>query len=176
MFTLLPAEQKNKLKKEYRYRFATVIACMFGALVLTACVLLFPAYIISNIKTKEAVIKKQSLESSSLYAEKTALRKKLTEVQQQLQLVGMETASSTSVIDEVLKIKPPEIKITHLVYEHAPDSSTFVVLGRAATRQALLDYKKSLEGISLFEGVNFPVSDLSKGTNIDFTVTIIGKF
>lgn len=176
MFTLLPTIQKERLSKEYRLRFFTLIAASIASVLLVACVFLFPAYVISNIETRGAIIKKQAIESSPLFTEKVALKETLAGLQQEVSLVETSEASTTAIIDESLRLPVEGIKINHFVYQHSGVEGNLVLNGRATTRQALLDYKKNLEGNPAFTQVRFPVSDLSKSVDIEFTFTIKGNF
>ena len=175
MFTLLPTVQKKRLSREYKLRLATLAVAAVGAVTLIACVLLFPAYVVSNIKARESLLKKQGLESSPLFAEKSALRKTLADVRLELALAQAPEASTTAIIDEVIALKSNGIKLYHFAYTHAPTKGSLILNGKASTRQALLDFKKNLETNPAFSKVDFPVSDLSQSVDIEFTFTISGK-
>jgi Tfp pilus assembly protein PilN len=176
MFTLLPTAQKDKLAKEYRLRLAVMLVSVLGIALFVSCVLLFPSYVLSNAKINETVSKKKDLESSPLFAERTQLRKTVETTQGELALVGTAAISATAVIDEVESLKSAEIKLLHIEYQHNLNSGTLILNGRAATRQALLDYQKALQASADFKAVDFPISDLSKRVDIEFTITITGQF
>ena len=162
--------------KEYRLRFITLGISAVGVAIFIACVLLFPSYVVSNIKIREALSKKNTLETSPLFIEKNNLEKVLKGTRSSLAIVGNATSSAMAVVDLVISQMSPQIKIFHLEYQNANPSSTFIVNGVALTRQALLEFEKRLEQNPQFSKVDFPISDLSKGSNIEFTFTINGTF
>ncbi len=80
---------------------------------------------------------------------------------------------SERVIEELLLKKTPEVRITQISFEeNEKGEKNISVRGSASSRERLLVFKRALEEDDLFKNVDLPISNLVKGSNLQFYLTL----
>jgi uncharacterized phage-associated protein len=82
----------------------------------------------------------------------------------------------SNIIQNIISHRSKNVTLSSIDISHASGTSTpwaVIVQGKSATREALLDFQKSLEGDQLFSQVELPLSDLAKSKNISFGIRIV---
>jgi len=179
MLNLLPAQQKRELKKEYIFRLLSVILVVFSILSLLATALLFPNYMIS--KSKEAFFENElenfNKDNEDLSSEN--LENIIEEINQSLVLLNKNNnnnMSASDVVDIILKLKPNYIKIDQIFYTQKEGGINNIdIYGVAPDRKALNDFKTILEKSDKFSGIDLPISNFVKKTDVDFKITLNTK-
>lgn len=173
---LLPLPRQHALSRDYVIRLAVVVAFMLTALVLTAAVLLLPSYV---FLTKNENAKKNylaSIESTTSSADEKGLSTRLSALSADTAtLIALGHAPSIStVIREILSISRPGIVLSGFSYTSAvgKKSSTLVLSGIAATRDALRNYQLSMGSAPSVLSADLPVSAYAKDSQITFAITI----
>ena len=81
---------------------------------------------------------------------------------------GEEYTELTPKLVELIGVIPPSITIQAL--EIFRSTNSFLLVGVADTRQALLDFQKNMQGVSWLTNLSAPTSQLFQKTNVDFEI------
>jgi hypothetical protein len=175
MINLLPEKEKIALRKEYRLRFIIVAEWMLLIVILGAAVLMAPSYLLSYSKRKstESIYSKPATEKQQEYIE---LNRKITSGKALISL--LKPVKPPLVVSDLIAVVTKHhvknaISVTDIFYAFTEPSTTKIqVRGIAKTRQNLIDFKSALEQEPSIEKADFPVANLAKDSNIDFTLTL----
>lgn len=179
MFSLLPKDEKVKIRREYRVRLAVVILWFSFVTLVAASLLLLPAYFLSSQKEKAVLREADMLAKSVEAAEAADLEKVLLGVKDKLAFVRRESPPLRlyELIREVAKRRSQGIVLgTLTIVDAENDKRRINVSGKAATRNSLVAFEKALQSSGLFERVELPVGSLAKDSDSDFSLDAIGDF
>jgi len=73
----------------------------------------------------------------------------------------------------VISKKMTDIKINQILYKNEPAGKSIGVRGIAPNRERLLLFRRALEEDPLFKKVDLPISNFTKGLNIQFYLSLI---
>jgi hypothetical protein len=76
----------------------------------------------------------------------------------------------TEIVQSIIMLHPDGTVITGITFDRTP--LTLSLKGTATTRDALVAYKKALEGHSRVIHVSSPISDLAKSVDLEFTLVL----
>lgn len=174
MINLLPQEKKKELRKNYRFRLVIVGSLLFSAVVVSLCVVLGSFYLLMRIEKNDM---SQALEAvkadEALIIDKGIIRQtgdKLT-----ILLLSSENVLATEAINSILDNKDDDIKINEISYSTSDTVAKIKLRGVAGTREKLLEFTRELEDVDKFSEIQSPISDLSKSTDITFSIDIDTK-
>lgn len=178
MINLLPIEQKEALHREYILRLVLIVVSGLIATVFMGAVLLLPSFFLS--KTKERVISEQAnfLEQKADKETADALRSILTDTKQQLVALSEAGAKSppSIVVGTALSYKPSGVLVKQVLLDKTNAGLLLSISGTADNREQLTRFSDGLKEDPLFTSVEFPVSNLARGRDIDFTIKVTGDF
>jgi|CXWK01.1.fsa_nt_gi hypothetical protein len=179
MLNLLSKEQKEVLHKEYTNRVIVVWLGATLAAFVISLILLAPSYILTRIRASEALVElegtKQTLD------EKLPPGDVVTVVEDAVRSADAlrPLVKPKSVFDlvSIFESKPKSITLSKISYQEQTDElpAKMIVQGRAADRESLTTFGKTLEGRVEFESVDIPVSNFVRETDIYFSMTAILK-
>ncbi len=175
MFNVLPENLKQKVKAEYKIRRMTVILISVLFLQMSFLVFLLPSWIISVYKEKDAISQVEDVKQSSLSKGASPIASVITDTNKKLFFINslLTYQQVSPIIDSVLSNKTPSISLNEFSYTSGNASTSTLVLGGvSATREALVAFVKSLEKSGAFKTVDLPVSNLAKDKNIDFSINL----
>jgi hypothetical protein len=180
MFNLLPFEEKKKLKREYKHRLVVVALLILIIAEGILAVLLVPTIIL--VTSHEEDLKTRLSEYGALAEEGTggsfnALLKETTEKLTELS-PEKNKALPTEAIIKIVEAKPKGVHVERFTYKAGKDFSTgdIVIEGKSDTREALLLFRKALEGVPGFTTVKLPVSNFAQEKDIPFSMSVIAAF
>jgi len=176
MFTLLPSESRKTLATEYRQRYIVVLLAAVCIFLVIAGILFLPSYLLSKVQAKDSQLKKEALKNSTLFAEEGTLLKNLQGIGNEVTLAKIVEPAPSDVIIKVGQYKPAGVSLNHFSYVYSQSGSTLSISGVADDRQTLINFNDSLKKEKEFQSVDFPISNLSSGKNIVFTISIKGNF
>jgi hypothetical protein len=176
MFTLLPQEEKAVLKKEYILRVVIIFIFSLGASILVSVILLVPSYVLSSQRAKDAKLQKQALEASPVFKAKSDVVKSVTEAKSELSLVKSDDHYPTEIFKIIQGHNVNGVTIESYDFSSEAEGGSVTVTGKAQSRNVLLSFVQNLQSEKNFSKVDFPVSGLSPRSNLDFSVTVKGKF
>jgi Tfp pilus assembly protein PilN len=172
IINLLPKEEQAQLKLDLVHHqlrvFWTVI---FLSLVVFAGIGFgVQQYLkIEMKKTQDEIrINQVKLESSDIKAlqdQVLALNQNIREIKN----IRKQQYRWSDVMMEIARILPPQAQINSLQMDRA--TGKVVIMGKAETRQVVLDTWAQLKKTEMFKDVNFPLPNLEKPTDSNFTYT-----
>lgn len=179
MINVLPENEKFLLKKEYRIRLVTVILFAFAVLLISGSFLLTPFYILSSNKINALEIQLNQYNKSTTNSSGDNLTKVIDEINQNLQLLNKTTTTqniSEEIIAPMLSVRPLGIKFSRIFYSTAQDGKKSLdINGLASDRTALRTFEEALKKNPHVESTKLPVSNFTKRTDIDFSISIVLK-
>lgn len=178
---LLPQEEKSLIKKEYALRRVVVWLGLLVSMLTISLALLVPSYVLSRFKASdiqaELDTSKQTLESQLLPPDVTNAIAGAAKNADSLKPFS-DPLSAYNII-RIFENKPATIKISKISFSNfgtdpagAVQQANVLLRGKAADRESLTNFGKTLEARSEFASVNIPVSNFVRETNIDFTMTV----
>lgn len=178
MFSLLPKEEKDTIRREYRIRLSVVVLCFSFVTALLASIMILPAYSLSTKKERATIRESETLIKSVKAEEALRFGDILSEVKRKLTLVPHTPplAYLYEVVTVVAEKRVSGISLTNITFTKNGSRWNVVLGGVADTRTALVDYQKALAKEEIFEAVEFPVANLAKDSNSEFSITAKGIF
>jgi len=180
MINLIPNQEKKKMRAVFYYRLTTILFIALGLTMLIATASLVPALLLSSVKN-ELVSKKidQQKENNISEIDQNVLEvvesvnDKINTIKKSKQDTFM---VSERVVDAILDGKMSDIKIFEISFVDNGDTGKLVKLsGEAPSRERLLIFSKNLESSPLFKSVDLPISNFIKGTNINFSLSLVAS-
>ncbi len=168
------------MAKGFYFRLVVLFLVMGIISILIAFVAILPAYFFSSMKGNlvDAKLDAQRLEPVPLPDQQTL--EIIKNVDQKLDLIEKAGSDkfvvSEKVINAIILKKLPEIKITDIAYhkdEKTGPKGQVSIQGTAPSRESLLAFRKALEDDINFQSVNLPISNFVKGSNIQFSLSLI---
>ncbi len=173
MSNVLPNEAKKAVWGMYRARF--IIAGSYVALCTAGlCALsLLPSYLALHAVESPPVASSTSLKvaSDTDRAAIASIRAILTA----LAPLATATTSPTAAISQALSLRPSSISVDHITYSGG-NPGTIVVVGSAATREAINGYRQALAADPQWKSVSIPVGDLTGAPGARFSLSLSGDF
>ncbi|MEK9182168.1 MAG: hypothetical protein AAB781_01100 [Patescibacteria group bacterium] len=174
MLELLPNAQKKSIKKEYFLRLS-VVALSFS---LTAGILflvsLLPSYFLSSVK-KNSVSQGFENKKSASAALGEDLLVAVRNSKEMLALLKP-ADGKFSMQDSIVKIiskKNSGVKIDGISMNHSKNGQYRISLrGTSKNRELLKSFAESLRAEKEFNGVDLPISNFTKISDIDFNITL----
>lgn len=176
MLNLLPEHDKTAVRRTYRMRSMVVGAVMCAGAIAVSGMLLIPSWLYTQVG--EASLQKQQalVEQENGRAEDAAAVFEKTEESIDLLMALDGHHDAIDLIANVLEARPASgstIELTGFTLSApAAGSSTLSVRGTAATRESLVAFTRTLEGMDSFSSVDLPISNLARGSAIPFLLTL----
>lgn len=174
MINLLSAHHRKLFRRMYMIRLLTVSLFAAGALILIHGILLIPTYAFLQTRVLSQSVEKDLMSKTLEASGSTEVEKRLAELDQNITLLETlpATPSFVSAIEEVLEVSRAGIALTQFSYEPKNTEVQIALRGIAVDRDALRNFAKHLEDSPEIKSVAFPIGDLSKDTNLPFTISI----
>ena len=180
MANLLPTEQQEKVKKEYRLRLLALAFLVVLFLAAWAAILLYPSYL-------------QSREWEAIQAGRLETLKNFTALLEEYNMAGIIKSANIQVglilekngaalkineaMSQVLNKQPAGISLKGFAYQKFQGAaSRLMVSGVSKNRGILQGFADSLKKNNLFSKVDLPISTLAPDKDISFSISIEGDF
>lgn len=85
------------------------------------------------------------------------------------------TTTPTALIARALSLKPSAISIDHITYSSG-NPATVILMGSAATREAINGYRQALSADAHWKTVSIPIGDLTGEPGARFSLTLSSAF
>jgi hypothetical protein len=173
---ILPASQK--IENRF-YVMRTVIfrlGLLCGALIISGAIFLLPSYFLASFQRDEILAQVSYEEANPLRQHATDIDKSLTSSLNEIRTLrnALLTNRFISVMfSTLLSNTPSGIHISHVEFD--ADTLAFNFSGQAARRSDILDFQKYLKSIPYISDVVSPLSNITKESNIDFTLKVLIK-
>ena len=173
MLNLIPQKHNDLVRGEYVKRFFTMFLFLFGFILLSLCVFIFPSY--TSIKSNQNILENNltSLRNSSISQDKDKVLAVVDDLKRKTSLISMvEGEKPSDYFDKVLSMKTNGISFTNISYNKRPDKVKEIsVQGVADSRLDLISFSKKTKQTSWVVGTDIPVSNLASDKNIPFSIT-----
>lgn len=175
MQTYLPEEQKRALRREYITRLMIVILLVVTVVCVAGTVFMLPAYVTarSDVKDKEYQLSNEGQKKLIAQVKENELQVKYATDFSNRFLEGSNNPSLIRALLIPTESLTPGVKLTS--FELSTNASSTIdirVGGVSANREALLAFRKKIEGYKGVQKVELPVSDLAKSKDLAFVMRI----
>lgn len=168
---LLPPERKES----YRWRSLRKTAIFNSIIILSLLIYFCLPFIVINIylytKTKDLEQDIYSYEQKEKIKEINSIEKSARSINNTLvsiSKINEDQVYWTSALENVVNKVPSGIQVFSL--EVTPEGN-FSLIGKAQTRDKILELEKNLKQSSNFKDIQFPFENLKKKTDVDFKFT-----
>lgn len=180
MINLIPSQEKKRMVRDFYYRLVATIFTMLSICALILVAAIFPSYFSAVLKRNIASEKLKILESEPLPEVDQEILKIMDDIKAKLNLVEKIERDnffvSEQIIKEIISKKTKDIKITKISYDtNSTKGKSVYINGTAPSREELLNFRRILETSPSFKEVDLPISNFIKGTNIEFSLTLISS-
>jgi hypothetical protein len=178
MFNLLPIEDKNLARAEYRHRIVTVSLLSLFLVLISVFIFLIPSYVeVSNAKYKveKSLTSMKKLPTGENYKDLEDVLKKTKKEIDFLKINSAARSDIAEVIQHVLRFKPKGISVDSIAWVLASNEQQVVVNGIASNRDLLRKFVSILEADKDFSEVSLPVSSYTKFADANFSITLVLK-
>lgn len=175
--TLIPADKKILLHREYHERAIAVALMALTLSVVIGSAAVFPAFVKAWLAKREALSAVTAARSGEA---QSSLTSALNELSADGSLVDTLYAdafapSFSAAIGVIIAQKGP-VSISSISIAMTATSSMAVVLnGTAPTRNDLIAFQSRLEGLAPGLAVNLPINELAKSVDIPFAIQVSGN-
>lgn len=173
MINLLPFTQKKHLARQYKMRLGSLFLLLLVLLGLAGIALLVPSYLLMQNKVaaakERATLLMKNLQESSQANETNVI----SETKEKLAAIERESLAQKPFVlfESVTNNRSRGIRLTRFFFSaEGEDGGRVTFTGAALTRDDLISFVRELEANESFASVEFPVSNLAKSTDIDFSV------
>ena len=175
MITLLPEQDRSRAHIEYRLRLVSVAAVLLGGVLLFGAAALVPSYVAARVAAlsaeEEAGIAAAAADSAALQDAARSLSVSNALLSAISLQSGMRRPSEA--FGSVLAARSVGISITRMEYEVSGANTLALRLsGIAATREALLAFRQSVQHLSGVTAADIPIDNLTKAQNVPFVLSI----
>ncbi len=178
MINLIPNQEKKRKVNDFYFRLVVVFLTMLGFCALVAAASLFPAFFLSlsNKNLANAKLETQKLEPVPVLDQGSLSM--MEDTSNKLDMVDLAEKNkyliSQKIVNEIILKKMSDIKITQINYDNSsPGGKKVNVNGVAPSRERLLLFRQTLEDDAFFKKVDLPISNFVKGSNIEFSLSLI---
>ncbi len=175
MFNLLPDNLKRKVKSEYRLRLSSVVLVFTLFVQVSFLFFIFPAWLGSSYKEKEAITQKDLLDKSLLILDTKTVSSAITTLNMKLNVINsvLQYPKVLPLVNSLLAKITGQIYINGLTFEStSAKTGTVAIRGISSNREALVVFVKKIQDSGLFKSVDLPISNFTKDKNIDFSVSM----
>lgn len=178
MNNFLPNLEKKELRKEYLLRLIIVACGGIFVVTFSAIIFLLPAYISSKALRTQAQQAFNTIAQKGVTIETQETEAKVKSLNELLDRFsdGIQRPKPTDTLKFIESIRVPGVALSTVEFTYAASSTMEIrIIGEAVTRDALITYKKKIEGSGIAQKIDLPVSDLAKSKDIAFTIKITTK-
>ncbi|SRR5258708_525616 len=178
MINLIPNEEKKRKARDFYFRLLVVFIFMLATFFFILSISILPSYVLSSVRknfSNDKLVTQKNEPVPEINQKSLAVIKdldnKLTIIEKSEKNIYSVTGK---IINEVLTKKMSDIKITKISYENDPlNGKKINILGAAPSRERLLSFRRALEEDINFKKVDLPISNFVKGSNIQFSLSVI---
>jgi len=173
MINLIPPEGQKSVRKEYTLRVLATMSFLFGFIVVLLSVAHIPTYVLvgAQINDLDAITAQDIERDEAIRIVEDEVKLTRSIIAQFKRNQGI--TNPTNIFYEINSRSSDEILFKAFILQSGnKNTRTVQVQGVATTREALAQFKTSLESSSLFSQAEIPISDLARDTELPFTITI----
>ncbi len=175
MRNLLTNYTKRLIQKEYYIRLVILATLLSSSVLVIASVFLVPSYILAKAQKVSIENQARVIKQSLVSQEEESLSAALQLAQEELDILASikDQKLFSERLKDVVREKPEGINLSSFTYKtQEGKKQSMVISGKAYTRNDLLSFEKKLRSNLDFSSVEFPVSNLAKDKDIDFSIAL----
>jgi len=169
MLRFLIKKDADRLKAEYRLRFAVVASGLACLALLIWIVSLFPTYILVRSENKVVLEEIKTLENTDVSEDSEKINERFDLVRQITIILKDDSNKVTSQIKDIVDSQNSDVSINSILF--SSENSSITINGLANNRDALKNFGESLKEKS-FSSVDVPFSNFADSIDIPYTITI----
>lgn len=169
---LLPKERKQEIRRNKLFRTILRQEILFLLPLIVFVIILFNIYYLLSFEKASSIAAQSAAQSQDAYLELNKYEEKFKEVNEQTSALLKITVSQLhwdNVFKAMDSTTPDGIMITNF---STKDYAVFLV-GKAKSRDILLNFKEKLESNDCFSAVNVPLSNLVVKDDVDFQLDFV---
>ena len=169
LHNLLPKTQKTQLRNEYLIRLTGIALFLCSSAIMVGAVSLIPSYV--SVSTAVSDLEEQILKQNESQEDKPLTI--LAHTSQSLSVLRNKVSAEpmTDLLVPVLNARSEGIQITSISFDR--ETLSFSLRGIAANRDALVTYRRTVEGLDRVSEVTSPIANLARNINLEFTLTVV---
>src|SRR3989338_4342220 len=167
---LLPLAEKNEIWYEETRRIVRFFATGILAVCVFAVVLFFPSYFFLSLEKQELARSLQIEEEASRMLKIDAELQRIRVAENNIRIIrdfASTPATASALLEKLTTNSGLGITLVSLTIKKQRDVAIIV---NAATRRDLLRFEKTLRDANMFQEISFPLSNIVRETNINFTL------
>lgn len=171
----LPNKEQTILKRRYLIRVAIVLFFLFSVSGLIGISSLFPTYISLNTEEQSQIkmvnLLKKNKDNSGIARLQNELKADADKIQI---LAAVSVGATPSDLIERIIVARGQVHITSIIINEVSTTTANITLGGVApTRESLVAFKTRLQGLSVGNKVDLPISGFAKSKDIPFSLKVI---
>lgn len=174
MINLVPPTARTQIRTEYWVRVVSVWALVVAGSLVIVALLLLPPYVL--VSSQESVYADSAAAARGEVAAADEAEAALQAANSQSQRVisAQQQPRFLPVLSRIEAMTPPAVALREFRFRRSESGGVapVSVTGVAATRQALADFRDTLEADPGIERVDLPISNLANDRDLTFSITI----
>lgn len=169
---LLPDNRKKEIRRKKTFRSILKGEALFLLPVVLFILILLNIYYVIVLQRNSLVNENSLQQSQSKYQQLGIYQEEFKQVNSLSQALGKIQSGHlhwTNLFQNLSEATPDNIQISNL----STKNYTVFLVGKAKTRDDLLNFKNKLEESSCFQNINVPLSDLVVKDNVDFQIDLM---
>jgi len=174
MINLLPWSKQKQIQREYLYR-VLVLGVILTVVALVLLVVVFGTFDFILSSEEKQLMSRRGMEEISLEVKDNIAV--VGDLEKKLAILSRDRKPGpafSEIILLALQDKGVGVAIKEVTVTNQEDTK-LEVRGVAKTRENFVNYLNVLENTEMFASVDSPISNLSKSTNINFSISIVIK-
>lgn len=174
MRNLLPERNRRMVRHEYYMRLGVVALLLLVGTLIVGTASLLPAHFASQEKLNaiemQAAFVEQSLAQRDEVASTGVVR--MVNIELAALVAQQKRVRTETLLRTALAGKPAGISISSFRFKEGTEGGEIEIEGQAEDRDALLAFRRALEGEPNVLSVKLPISNLAQTNDINFSLTI----
>ena len=169
---LLPDYRKMEIKRKKTFRAILGEEILFLAPIVLLILILLNIYYVIVLQKNSSINENSLQQAQNKYQQLGTYQEKFKQVNdldQVLSKIQSEHLHWINLFQNLSKAMPDNIQISNL----STKNYTVFLVGKAKTRDDLLNLKNKLEESSCFQNINVPLSNLVVKDNVDFQIDLV---
>lgn len=172
MANLIPPEARQRIKRDYIFRLATVWSMMLGVVLVIIAVLLVPSYFLVSLQLSAYTNDNQAkIDDLNNFKEiETTVR--TTNAISSLLNEPIQPIANTELLQTLWSVAENITLVSVKLQWNGMTVSDIALEGIASDRSSLLAFRDALEAEAYFTKAELPISNLAQDENIYFSITL----
>jgi hypothetical protein len=171
MINLLLPKEKQKIKKEYIFRFLIILNWILIICALVAIIMMIPNYILLDVEARIFKDEINNIQTDDLKQNQETVQNRIVDLQNKIEPIDPDLRRPSDFLRRIIEKQDRNISIQSISYSFI-DEEIIVIQGNAGGRESLARFVDELKNIEDFSNVDLPYSSFAKDIDIPFSITI----